>query len=80
MEPQEKKGFFRGLIDKISGVESAETSLVSPGTSAPETAPVQEPTVQETQAEVRSEEDQGWSGGAHRCPGAGQKDDRCRYA
>jgi fused signal recognition particle receptor len=50
MEPQEKKGFFRGLIDKISGVESTETPLVSPGTYVTETAPVQEPTVQETPA------------------------------
>ena len=48
MEPQEKKGFFRGLIDKISGEESTEAPLVSPETSAPESAPAPVSTVQET--------------------------------
>ena len=33
MVPQEKKGFFRGLIDKISGEESTETTPVLPETS-----------------------------------------------
>ena len=32
---QEKKGFFRGLIDKISGEESTETTPVLPETSQP---------------------------------------------
>ncbi|HEY5522361.1 MAG TPA: signal recognition particle receptor subunit alpha, partial [Desulfuromonadaceae bacterium] len=59
MEPQEKKGFFRGLIDKISGAESIETPLESLEASVPEPtlqsvlpltpAVVPETTVQETQ-------------------------------
>ena len=60
MEPTEKKGFFRGLIDKITGTETAETlsvpqEMVVSETVAeaivpqtPETAPV--PAVPETQA------------------------------
>jgi fused signal recognition particle receptor len=48
MEPQEKKGFFRGLIDKISGAESAEAPLVSPEASVPETTPAVASTAQET--------------------------------
>jgi fused signal recognition particle receptor len=50
MEPQEKKGFFRGLIDKISGAESTEAPLESPETSVPETTPTMASTVQETPA------------------------------
>ena len=42
MEPQEKKGFFRGLLDKISGVESAEAPP-----EAPEVPEQQEVTVEE---------------------------------
>ena len=59
MEPQEKKGFFRGLIDKISGAESIETPPESLEASVPEPTPqsvlpltpaaVPETTVQETQ-------------------------------
>ena len=48
MEPQEKKGFFRGLIDKISGVESTETPLVPPEATPPESTPLQAEYVQET--------------------------------
>ena len=48
MEPQEKKGFFRGLIDKISGAESVEALLESPVTSVPESITLQEPGLQET--------------------------------
>ena len=45
MEPHEKKGFFRGLIDKITGAEPAETEI-SPPEMTP--APVlQEGAVQE---------------------------------
>ncbi len=33
MEPEEKKGFFRGLIEKISGMESAESTSVPAETS-----------------------------------------------
>ena len=35
MVPQEKKGLFRGLIDKISGEESSEATPVLPETSQP---------------------------------------------
>jgi fused signal recognition particle receptor len=48
MESQEKKGFFRGWIDKISGVESAEEPIESPETSVPETTPPMASTGQET--------------------------------
>jgi fused signal recognition particle receptor len=34
MEPQEKKGFFRGLMEKISGVEISESASVSQETSS----------------------------------------------
>jgi fused signal recognition particle receptor len=46
MELQEKKGFFRGLIDKIAGVESTEVTLLPTETAVPE---VQLTTTQETQ-------------------------------
>ena len=42
MGPDEKKGFFRGLMEKISGAELPETEL-----EAPETAPVQPAPVME---------------------------------
>jgi len=48
MEPQEKKGFFRGLIDKIAGAESTEETLLTPDTAVPETVPVQLQGVPET--------------------------------
>lgn len=51
MEPQEKKSFFRGLIDRISGVESTEIQPASPEipeASVQEPAPVQTPAVEET--------------------------------
>jgi fused signal recognition particle receptor len=52
MEPHEKKGFFRGLIDKISGAESTETPLPPEGETAsgrpPEVAPLQAVDVMET--------------------------------
>ncbi|MDD2581378.1 MAG: signal recognition particle-docking protein FtsY [Desulfuromonadaceae bacterium] len=51
MEPQEKKSFFRGLIDKISGAESTEvppTPPEIPEASFQESVPVQMPTVEET--------------------------------
>lgn len=50
MEPQEKKGFFRDLIDKLSGVEPTEAQLVSPETSVPETTPAMASTVREMPA------------------------------
>ena len=52
MEPQEKKGFFRGLIEKIAGAESVEEPLLPPETAVPESAPAtgQEAMAQETQA------------------------------
>lgn len=54
MEPQEKKGFFRGLIDKIAGAESAEEPPeILEETAAEQTptvAPVQTTTVLETTA------------------------------
>ncbi len=54
MEPQEKKGFFRGLIEKISGADPAEGSRVSPDSISPEpisahTSTEPEPAGQETQ-------------------------------
>ena len=49
MNPQEKKGFFRGLIDKISGAEPIEAPVVSLETSLPESTPAQASAVQETQ-------------------------------
>ncbi len=47
---QENKGFFRGLIDKISGTESTSTDIpqTSPEASVQESALYQEPIVQET--------------------------------
>jgi len=48
MEPQEKKSFFRSLVDKIAGAESTEATLLPTETAAPETTPVQQPGVQET--------------------------------
>jgi fused signal recognition particle receptor len=50
MEPQEKKGFFRGLLDKISGVELTDTEPATPETAVSELAPDQASTVQETTA------------------------------
>jgi fused signal recognition particle receptor len=47
MESQEKKGFFRGLFDKISGVETAEAPLM-PEPTVPEPASSQVPATQET--------------------------------
>ncbi|MDD2897265.1 MAG: signal recognition particle-docking protein FtsY [Desulfuromonadaceae bacterium] len=48
MEPQVKKGFFRGLIEKISGAESIEAEQVPSETIAPDAAPLQPVAVQET--------------------------------
>jgi fused signal recognition particle receptor len=45
MEQQEKKGFFRGLMDKITGTETVEIVPVSPETLPPI---VQESYIQET--------------------------------
>ncbi|HXE97650.1 MAG TPA: signal recognition particle-docking protein FtsY [Dongiaceae bacterium] len=48
MEPQVKKGFFRDLIDKISGTETAEAPPVLPETPAPEPTLSQVSAIQET--------------------------------
>ncbi|NTW99087.1 MAG: signal recognition particle-docking protein FtsY [Geobacteraceae bacterium] len=48
MEPQEKKGFFRGLIDKIAGTEPTEAAHLPPETDMPESVPAQEAGLQET--------------------------------
>ncbi|MEI7815798.1 MAG: signal recognition particle-docking protein FtsY [Desulfuromonadales bacterium] len=50
MEQQEKKGFFRGLIDKISGVEPAEAPGDSTDISESELPAVTHPFPQETTA------------------------------
>ena len=50
MEPQEKKGFFRGLIDKIAGAESTDAPPLSPEASTPGQVPAQATTALETQA------------------------------
>jgi len=50
MEPQEKKGFFRGLIEKISGAESAEVPQVPPATTVAEAEPVEPSAAQGTTA------------------------------
>ncbi len=46
MELQEKKGFFRGLIDKITGGEPEESSPILPEVTIPETTPIQVPSAQ----------------------------------
>ncbi len=48
MEPQEKKGFFRGLFDKISGVETGETLPEARETVPEESVSDHMPAVQET--------------------------------
>jgi fused signal recognition particle receptor len=51
MEPQEKKGFFRGLIDKIAGAEPAEAPLHPPETAVSAQLPAgREAASQEAQA------------------------------
>ena len=45
MEKQEKKGFFRGIIDKISGNVSAVEEMVVMPTAPQDAPPVLEPTV-----------------------------------
>ena len=47
MEPLDKTGFFRGLLDKLSGAESPEAELLSPESSVPESSPAQASIVQE---------------------------------
>ena len=47
MEPLDKIGFFRGLLDKLSGAESPEAELLSPESSVPESSPAQASIVQE---------------------------------
>ena len=47
MEPYEKKGFFRGLIDKITGAEPTEIPSVPPETPLPEAPPVLAPAAEE---------------------------------
>jgi len=46
MEPQEKKGFFRGLIEKIAGAESAEVPQVPSATTVAEAEPLEPLAVQ----------------------------------
>ena len=49
MDPKGGNGFFRGLINKISGVESAEAPTLPSEVSVPESAPIQGTTTLETQ-------------------------------
>lgn len=48
MEPQVKKGFFKGLIDKISGADTVEEPLQTPDAPVPEVVLIQVPAIQET--------------------------------
>src|SRR6266568_6313859 len=50
MEPQENKGFFRGLINRISGAESTEALPLPPESEVPESTPVRMPAIHETTA------------------------------
>jgi fused signal recognition particle receptor len=55
MEQQEKKGFFRGLMDKISGVAPAVEEAAVPAPIPEETAPIQQPPAPPVTPEVSAE-------------------------
>jgi len=48
MEQQERKGFFRGIIDKISGLESNDAAPVTPDSAVLESTPDTSTVMQET--------------------------------